>query len=1388
MKSAKIRADIFNEKHLSRKFFINKQYEKQVKDRIDSCEPMLFMPNFIQTVHDFKYDSKPYPTCYLLIGTTISGSKASVLLTDPPIYFDIFSSKLVLDEDIDYAGELDFGDKINIKNILNTDFLSFVAQVEKHCNSYSIKNKKYICKKIYNIGDTNYNKHVGIRVYFTKEKDMRDMLQKTYEVEEFFITSNYMSCQNSSFINNDKYTGSWMVITNYKYYKYKNQKSKTYTKAKHNFVCNFFEFVKPYDDERILYGLDFNKLDQFQGRNLELTWDIETKQVKNEDDNEDDPGGALNRNNKIFNICATVTDTSQPGKILLTIGLFRPKYRGYIRFDNDDFDIMCSTQKELLLTFASILEYLQPDIMTTYNGNGFDIPLYLLQCRIEDIFEEVHCKASISSLCRSDNMTKNKYGVRVNKDGYSHWKDVNTNCIVSGIIQTKGCKFKHREAKKFKLEKDVELPFHYWNIGVIHLDLFMIAKKKHPKSPFHNLSYILKINNINMSKMDLPYAEIWRRWELSESKESIYDQYTIDLLQEIDKYCKQDCVCTNTLRVKYMILEEKRAMCRYTHLPMEVVIYQADGVKVESGLGSLYSQDNFVYVSHRVQKHKYEGFPHLRHHIEPPKLYNKGAIVDIYTRGKVYMTTEIDEIKYDVPLPVAALDVASLYPNLMINYGLSLDAIKFIKPANGLKPQPGRLSGDYMEHYLPDLPKELDGLVQNKTIWIRKHHGDEKNFAIVPKFLWKLFNDRIQIKKQLAQVDNDREELIEKTKKQYPKSDFVPNNPSGLDSEYEKFYISKIKDELLAFGASWQTLNASQNTIKILMNTVYGVTKFSCNIFYCYFIAHIVTKTGRELITHVNSVINKYAHVDYNDTDSAYYHHDIKFYADIIKKYYVDRAITETKFRKKMVHRALKLNIPDIKGWYVNKLTKKGIEYDSDHPLAIEKRTKMTKYIGVSIQNIVNNALKEYTGYNYLKMVIEEILYTAQFLAKKKYFGYNHGLGFREEITEKGLLAKGISYVTRQTSTVQKNFNKDIMINIVSDLNVDCEQILDKAITKFYETRCDVKDYLMSFTYKPNTNNVKVIPFINRMKILADENPNLADLYHIPAPLEVIRYAIVKHNVTKTMRGTKKNTKKTDLAEYEQTIRHFGYEVDFDYYLMSLASTYAQFITYKQFDFLEPDMTVKRIKELIEKKHVIGKFRAIVSANPDNIKINTMNAKLAGLYKIGNKQFLGYVQSTYPTIYRILVNMYRSDKSTGYDYIISLAKEESTKPIQTKISPEFICQHMMPTSTELLSARINNYKIDIPSRVYFLNSEEIEHLRDDVLYSYKARICHIERKLEKAIFEYISTEPQNINYFDIGNILSEDDIEIVQQFEENIRKLIIYQQYYTMCIQSKIIM
>lgn len=166
--------------------------------------------------------------------------------------------------------------------------------------------------------------------------------------------------------------------------------------------------------------------------------------------------------------------------------------------------------------------------------------------------------------------------------------------------------------------------------------------------------------------------------------------------------------------------------------------------------------------------------------------------------------------------------------------------------------------------------------------------------------------------------------------------------------------------------------------------------------------------------------------------------------------------------------------------------------------------------------------------------------------------------------------------------------------------------------------------------------------------------------------------------------------------------------------------------------------------------------------------------------------FYNYVNTTYPTISRILINMFRSNKSTAYDHIIAEAKLKSKEQIESQVPPDYIRDHMRYTQSELASAKLNNITLVQPKQVLYLNSDEIKNLRDKTLKAYKSHICFVEGKLEKALFDYMLTEPATINYDDIPRVISDEEIKLIEKFEFNVRKFIVFQQYYTRYLMKRV--
>lgn len=1299
---------------LGRDGFIDQQTYQQDMANVQVGKEIIFLPNYARdSYHMINGTASNF--AILLIGTLCSGAKACVTLINPPIFIDIFCYKLVI-TDVPYAPDtLGVIPKSIIRqSVSNTIFQEFAAEFTSLNNKqFGVCNFEYVCQRIYDIGARDNPNHVGIRCYFSTKKEKDNFARHIYACKDFFVASNFRNALHAAFVTSGKLCGFWSILTNYTCV---TDSYKKKSKAEFEFVCDFNNFTSINKGHPLYDQYAFN-----QGHNMILTWDIETSQVKTEHEDEEEvpEEGIITRNNQIINICATLSSTRRPKEVLLRLGISRAGINDYVQLVNGDgqnilpdcdrshdFDIMCKNQREMILAFTYILERLQPDFMVSYNGGNFDIPVLLLQSRLEGVFDEMYCRSSMLTIHNTKNREIHpKYKCSVSGDvktGYSFWYSVNTNEYISGIPD--GCpRLSPQKVREFKLENNKNLSYHHWDIpGCIHIDLYLVARKSFPKEFSYKLSNMLKKKKISQAKNDVSYAEIWeifaRSAELASPEQGSRDKIIYDLAR-IDEYCKQDCFCTYLLLCSFSYLNEKREMSRCTHLPLDIVIYQADNAKVCAGVQASCYKIGYVCLGIKISTayiHSY-GNPNLhKYHKTPEKLYNRGAIVNIFEPGKVHIKLTYEGREYIFPMPCEALDVQSLYPNTMICQDLSAETITQIKPADESR---------YIKHYLPDLPESLR-INDSCDVWIRRHNNDKSQFGIVPKFLIDLFDYRITIKAKLAAVEAQADDMYEHLTENYPLERFLGENPHlgklPRDRAVEAYreYILRTHPEYADMLSLMDTLNSYQQTIKILMNTTYGCTKYVNSELYCYIISHITTKFGREVITFVNTITKEAGNIPiYNDTDSIYFVHNPERFRDILIRK-ITGQITLAQFERKLVRRSMKLTLPmdqwismqvkRILGYqpkaktlsaYEELLEQKCNDPESDpekcvYVMGYQQKIHQIaeKYPGKlpdMFQQIVNTRLVTFSGGPYIRMVREETLYPAIFLAKKKYFGVVHPYEYKDlsNIDVSNLLVKGISYVTRNASGILKKFNRSIMLNVIRSGSIDCEKIIFDEMIKLYNTRDCLDDYICRYTYKSDKKNQALGP-VNRMRILREEYPELAHLYRIPSELEVIELIDTAPVVKYRINGNVKSPKAADFKEYPTTVKELGLPIDYLKYLKSMYTSCAQFLTYKRFPFYEAPKDsedddydedkesdrIKLYKDNILKLYVKPWFKKYLASLPENQQEDARNKGTQKLYREYPQLYFTYISQNYPDARDVLWPMYYYIGATPFKYYIKLAE------------------------------------------------------------------------------------------------------------------------------------
>jgi len=327
-----------------------------------------------------------------------------------------------------------------------------------------------------------------------------------------------------------------------------------------------------------------------------------------------------------------------------------------------DLIIQCRSPADLIATCCHVWGAMGPEILSAYNGIGFDMPLVSELAARTDIdgknnlvlmFEKL---AAISSRSTPENILR--------------WNFINERSVKVGADNT------------LTITRSSTFP------GVIDTDVmisFMKLNSKGEVSLTKGLNFFLAENGLP-SKEDMEYKTMFRIFERSydlerarvdchcacgdncaacasympeiDGPEPLRDccacskrQRCLELMFDVAYYCKIDCLRPQQLCVKRSIFADKRALANMARVRVWTAYYQADGMKVQNLIGKYANKFGYAFNNGRVDKSDHDKDHNPGAHVFKPKLGLHRWV------------------------PVFAVDASSLYPSIMMEYNLSPDKI-----------------------------------------------------------------------------------------------------------------------------------------------------------------------------------------------------------------------------------------------------------------------------------------------------------------------------------------------------------------------------------------------------------------------------------------------------------------------------------------------------------------------------------------------------------------------------------------------------------------------------------------------------------------------------------------------------------------------------------------
>ncbi|GES83053.1 DNA polymerase family B-domain-containing protein [Rhizophagus clarus] len=631
--------------------------------------------------------------------------------------------------------------------------------------------------------------------------------------------------------------------------------------------------------------------------------------------------------------------------------------------------------------------------------------------------------------------------------------------------------------------------------GCVPIDVRVCFKKLYPRAEVDrksSLAFYLKKCGLD-GKADMPYNKMWRIYSEAKAGATLRESHssTMHDMHEVAYYCIIDALRCQELMVKRNVINDYREVTSLAYVSFFDSHYRANGMKVRNLVGAYATKRDILFSmrqSKNTEKSKYPGA-----YVYPPK---KGI---------------------ETARPVTGLDFASLYPSLIMTYNLSPEKI-ILTHGEAVNV---RKNGNILH--------KIEFPFNGRTVqaWSVSHNNQSEKKGLYPIVLEDLYNKRVELKAQLAQLGKKKERLGKTISSAKERGKKVLE---GLNSEYSSVCFD------------YNCLNSKQSALKVYMNTFYGEAGNSISPFFLLELAGGITSAGQYNIGLVAKFVSgKGFRIKYGDTDSLYITCPDKYYE------ICDRAFNEGKLSKE--------------------------EYWTE-------MVNITMGVMKKLRDQVNAYLRIKNGTSYLKMAYEEVLFPVCFTGKKKYFGVPHEgvVNFRPD----DLFKKGIDTVKQGQSQLFKFIGEKIIWEAMDINNTrSIHKIVEDTLREAKHKQWDFNDFIVMATWKPKKKNLCVHRFIGRMR---EKNEM------IPDPGERFNYVVVKGPPLYNEEGQKEQHRVGDYMEYADIAKELNMEIDINYYLEKTVGMCAHFINEDDRYQPPPSHKIMQLKDSDEKEKQIDTY------------------------------------------------------------------------------------------------------------------------------------------------------------------------------------------------------
>lgn len=591
---------------------------------------------------------------------------------------------------------------------------------------------------------------------------------------------------------------------------------------------------------------------------LVMTWDIETHSP---DKGLGTPPTATKPNDVVFMICCTLHFRNDPkplAKVCLVTQETAPDSRWHTVVcgpggsPHGPAANMTYGQDSLIGAFGILYRQWAPEIITGFNCGQYDWPFVVERARQLGLLLPMVDK--MSGIARK-------------------------NSTEAGVLR-----WNYKLDKLVKINADNRHSVSYLKVpGSIPVDARLAYMRIFTKAPKTSLKYFLGAVGLG-GKADMPYTHMWKCYERAveiadgvataaaiadgaspeEAAAEVADEAAAvaERMRHVAHYCIIDALRCQELLTRRNVVQDYREFGNLSFTCFDDCVFLAGGHKVTNLLFA-YGRASDTLI----------GYP----------IYGSGIGNQERFEGKYPGAYVVPPDKgLDEDNPGAGLDFASLYPNIIRAYNISVD--KALESAE--EARRAELSGEkihYVSFHFGN--RHIEG-------WFVRHQNDPKKMGVYARALGDLFNKRVVLKSALKAVEGEieifkvllgsyrnrkapalslRDHLTGTDKVTAPQkaavAAFLARYPDAGSAALEVALEAEIED----LEYKKDCIDSKQKAVKVFMNTFYGEAGNQNSPLFYLPLAGGVTAAGRYNLKLVKEFVESRGFtVKYGDTDSLY--------------------------------------------------------------------------------------------------------------------------------------------------------------------------------------------------------------------------------------------------------------------------------------------------------------------------------------------------------------------------------------------------------------------------------------------------------------------------------------------------------------------------------------